>query len=202
MDIPLSENGQPAWAVATLFPCQGQWSEHDYLSLPTNHLIELSDGRLEVLAMPTERHQLVALWLYRKLDDWVKANQLGIALAAPMRMRTSEGRFRDPDVLFMRGEHSSRRHNAYWDGADFVAEVVSEDDPDRDRVVKRQEYAKVGIPEYWILDPRDQSIAVLVLDPGQSEYREAMVVSGQEIARSIHLPGFEVVTAEAFDHKH
>jgi len=36
-----AEQATPAWAVATLFPAQGQWSEEDYL-LPTNHLVEFS----------------------------------------------------------------------------------------------------------------------------------------------------------------
>lgn len=56
--------GDPTWEVALLFPSQGEWSVADYLALNTNHLVELSDGRLEVLAMPTEQHQLIAAFLY------------------------------------------------------------------------------------------------------------------------------------------
>ena len=37
-----------------------------------------------------------------------------------------------------------------------MVEVVSEDDPGRDLVTKRLEYAQAGIPEYWIVDPRKQ----------------------------------------------
>ena len=44
--------GDPTWEVAYLFPSQGAWSVTDYLALETNHLVELSEGRLEVLAMP------------------------------------------------------------------------------------------------------------------------------------------------------
>jgi hypothetical protein len=51
--------GDPTWEVAYLFPSQGSWSVADYLALNTNHLVELSEGRLEVLAMPTEQHRLL-----------------------------------------------------------------------------------------------------------------------------------------------
>ena len=50
-------------------PPQGQWSENDYLSLQnrTNRLVELSDGRIEVLPMPKPLHQRIALYLYTLL---------------------------------------------------------------------------------------------------------------------------------------
>jgi hypothetical protein len=43
----------PAWEIARLFPNQGQWSEGDYLSLTDHvrHLVELADGKVEVLPM-------------------------------------------------------------------------------------------------------------------------------------------------------
>jgi hypothetical protein len=43
----------PAWEIPEFFPAQGDWSEHDYFALKTNRLIELSDGRVEVLPAPT-----------------------------------------------------------------------------------------------------------------------------------------------------
>ena len=46
-------------AVLDLLPQQGAWSEEDYLWLTdhSNRLIELTDGYLEVLPMPTDEHQ-------------------------------------------------------------------------------------------------------------------------------------------------
>jgi hypothetical protein len=39
-----------------LFPEQGQWTEGAYLALNTRRMIELSDGCLEVLPVPTIFH--------------------------------------------------------------------------------------------------------------------------------------------------
>jgi len=197
--IPVSVTGKPAWEIATLFPLQGTWSAEDYLALDTNRLIELDKGRLEVLAVPTELHQIIVAFLYRTLFQWSQSVGAGRVLMAPMRVQMANGKFREPDVLFMASEHANRRHSKFWEGADFVIEVVSEDDPDRDLVAKRREYAEAGIPEYWIVDPRDESILVLVLDGKTAPYTEHARCCGDDVARSVTLPGLEVVTKQAFD---
>ena len=76
-------------------------------------------------------------------------------------VRVCAGRFREPDVAF-RCANGQKKGNEFWTGADLVAEVVSggAEDKARDHVVKRQEYADAGIPEYWIVDPFDENITV------------------------------------------
>ena len=76
-------------------------------------------------------------------------------------MRVREGKFREPDILLLRDRSDPRYQDRYWQGADLVAEVVSPDHPDRDLVEKRADYAEAGIPEYWIADPRDETLTVL-----------------------------------------
>jgi Uma2 family endonuclease len=48
---------------------QGLWTEQQYIRLSeqTNRLIEFADGVLEVLSMPTSKHQLIIGFLYRML---------------------------------------------------------------------------------------------------------------------------------------
>ena len=156
---------EPTWDVAHLFPPQGQWYEEDYLALNGNRLVELSHGHLEVLPMPTTSHQIIAAYLYRLLYAFVTARNLGTVLFAPLRIRLSRGTYREPDVLFMRKEHAERIHEKWWDGADLVMEVVSGEVEDRrrDLVIKRRDYARAAIPEYWIVDPEEETITVLRL---------------------------------------
>ena len=150
-DVPETNLGDPIWELATLFPAQGSWGESEYLELKTNRLIELSDGKLEFLAVPTELHQLIAFYFCNLLRQYDQENQVGLALMAPFRVRVAPDRFREPDVVFMLHENRDRRNSQYWDGADLVVEVVSEDDPNRDLLTKRAEYAHARIPEYWIV---------------------------------------------------
>jgi Uma2 family endonuclease len=163
------EQFEPTWEVARLFPAQGTWSEEEYLALThgTNHLVEFSHGNLEFLAMPTRTHQKIVFFLSQVLYAFLSTRELGTVLFAPLRVRLWEGKFREPDLVVMLAEHRDREHETFFDGADLVIEVVSEDDPARDLVTKRREYAQAGIPEYWIIEPQTEMMSVLRLDQGE-----------------------------------
>jgi Uma2 family endonuclease len=160
---------EPAWDIARLFPYQGYWSEEDYLELDTNHLVEFTDGYVAVLPMPKTSHQQIVQHLSNLLLAFVSARSLGTVLFAPLRVRLRRKKYREPDVVFMLSEHADRMGEDFWLGADLVMEVVS-DDPElreRDLVKKRSDYAKAGIPEYWIIDPDQRKVTVLKLDGRQ-----------------------------------
>jgi Uma2 family endonuclease len=189
MRQPLSRLGELTWEVAQFFPAQGEWTEADYLGLQTNHLVELSDGCLEILPMPTHQHQMIVAFLYGLLKAFVDKHAPGTVLFAPLRMRLWEGKFREPDLLYMRQENQHRIHD-YWDGADLVMEVVSPGKPEHDRATKRLEYAKAGIAEYWIVDVIANQILVLAL--GKKKYRVHGQCGAGTWAESKMLPGFAV----------
>ena len=203
MAIPTTESQDApelTWEIAQLFPAQGHWSEEEYLALDTNHLIEFSHGQLEILPMPTESHQLLVIALFELLRKLVRADKLGTVLLAPMRVLLWPGKFREPDILFMLSEHDDRRSDNFWEGADLVMEVVSPNDPLRDRVTKRREYAQAGIPEYWIVDPADASITVLSLRG--TDYALHGNFAADEIATSVLLEGFTVDVGAVFSEAH
>ena len=62
---------------------------------------------------------------------------------------------------------------------------------------KRADYAEAGIPEYWIADPRNETILVLGLDDGA--YRELGVYRRRDTAPSSLLHGLRVDVAALFD---
>jgi Uma2 family endonuclease len=199
-DPPPSEPGAPAWAVALLFPPQGQWTEDEYLALEqrSRRLVELSDGQIEVLPMPNPVHQRIAGYLYRLLQACVAALGSGEVFFAPLPIRLWAGKYRDPDVVFLKpGRISDPRRQP--EGADLAVEVVSEEEEDRQRdlITKRREYARAGIPEYWIVDPKAETILVLVLDG--SAYRVHGEFPCGTTATSVLLPTFAVDVTAVFD---
>ena len=193
-----SRKGEPAWEIARLFPEQGEWSEEEYITLTnrTNHLVELSNGFIEVLSMPTRRHQMIVLFLYRLLYQFVMEQETGTVLVSPLRVRLWHNKFREPDIVVMLAEHRDREGEQYFEGADLVVEVVSEDDPQRDLVTKRDEYAQAAIPEYWIVEPKTETITVLRLEDGR--YVEHGVFKRGAVATSALLAGFEVAVDAVF----
>jgi Uma2 family endonuclease len=71
----------------------------------------------------------------------------------------------------------------------LVVEVVSSSGKDRDYDEKREEYLRVGVTEYWILDPIKRHL--LVLQRFGDVWNELLVPIG-EIYRPGLLPGLEV----------
>ncbi|MCA9111054.1 MAG: Uma2 family endonuclease [Planctomycetaceae bacterium] len=194
---PRSRRGTPTWEMARFHPYQGEWTEEQYLSLETNHLVEYNNGMLEFQSMPTKTHQRLVMFLSFLLNEFVKCHEAGEVLIAPFRIRTSDGKFREPDILYL--APSRPQSNRFAEGADLVIEVVSEgeDSRDRDLVEKRIEYAASGIPEYWIVDPETKTISVLTLD--NDAYKSHGEFKPGESATSVLLEGFTVDVKSCFD---
>jgi Uma2 family endonuclease len=154
-------------ALLDALPAQGRWSEEDYLWLTdrTRRPLEFSDGAIEVLPMPTDQHQVILFLLAQLFAGHIQSRG-GVVLFSPLRLRVRPGKFREPDILILRDARDPRRQNRYWLGADLVVEIVSADKPARDLVEKRRDYAEARIPEYWIVNPLDETINVLVLHEG------------------------------------
>ena len=114
-----------------------------------------------------------------------------------IRLRIRRGKFRLPDLILLLSKDDPRHQNRFWNGADLVLEVVSEENPERDLVDKRRDYAEGRIPEDWIVNPLTQTIKVLVLHG--DAYQEAGVFKRGESAASTLLEGFSVPVTATFD---
>ncbi len=180
-------------------PPQGSWSDEQYLWLTdrTRRLVEFTDGRIEELPVPTATHQAIILFLLDLFKQYLGPRG-GFVLFAGLRVRMREGKFREPDVVALRDRSDPRNQDRFWLGADLVVEVVSPDDPDRDLVVKRADYAEVAIPEYWIVDPRVETVTVLTL--AGSAYVEHGVFARGDTATSPLLDGLTLAVTALFDY--
>jgi Uma2 family endonuclease len=174
-----------------LEPLQGLWTEEQYLRLTdqTNHFVEFTEGHIEVLPMPTRKHQAISRFLFLALLTFVQPLG-GTVFYAPLRVRVVPGRFREPDLVLLLDINDPRNQNAFWLGADLVVEIVSPDHVERDTVLKRTDYASAGIPEYWIVNSAEETITVLQLEG--SAYAAHGVFRRGDMATSVLLQGFTV----------
>jgi Uma2 family endonuclease len=184
--------------VLDLGALQGLWTEAQYLKLTdqTNRLIEFADGYVEVLPMPTRRHHVILALLYELFVVFIRPRG-GKVLFAPLRVQVRPNKYREPDLLLLLDASDPRSQNAFWLGADLVIEIVSPDDPERDIHLKRADYAEAGIPEYWIVNPADETITVLKIDG--DTYTEHGTFRRGDSAASTLLDGFAVRVDEVFD---
>ena len=90
-DWRLPDEGEPTWEIAYLFPAQGRWTENDYFGLDSLYegfpLVELSNGRLEVLPMPTQTHQFIVVFFFEALKAFTTIHAPGVVLFAAMKVR-------------------------------------------------------------------------------------------------------------------
>ncbi|MBM4072928.1 MAG: Uma2 family endonuclease [Planctomycetes bacterium] len=186
--------------LARLLPAQGCWSEEEYLVLTesTNQLVEYTDGFIEVLPMPTPRHQLILQYMFLAFLRFVEPRG-GRVHFPVLRVRIRPGKFREPDLMLLLDAADPRQQDRYWVGADLALEVVSPDKPQRDLVDKRFDYAEGRIPEYWIVNPLNDTITVYRLE-GES-YVEAGVYGRGQKAASVLLDGCMVDVNAVFDVK-
>jgi Uma2 family endonuclease len=184
--------------MAMFYPLQGEWTEQDYLALDTNRLVELVEGCLAIQPMPAPWHQRIARYLFLLLHEFVVARQLGEAFFAPLPVWLWPKQLREPDVLLVRPNRIKDPRRPP-EGADQAMEVVSEGEENRERdlVIKRAEYARAKIPEYWIIDVEKERILVLTLDG--ADYRVHGEFGPGSKATSVLLPGFAVDVSAALN---
>ena len=191
---------EPVWELAKLWPLQGEWTEEDYLALEReigNQMIELCDGWLEILPMPDLYHQYIVAMLWSSLNDFTRPLKQGRAVQAPLPVRIGKGKFREPDIGYFEN-HRIKDVRKPPEGVDLAIEVVSpgNENRERDLVVKRREYARAGVREYWIVDHEERTIMVLTL-AGKS-YKVHGVFKPGEDATSKLLKGFKVAVSDVF----
>ena len=191
---------EPVWDIALLYPRQGHWTEAQYLALEANSgnwMIELANGRLEFPIMPNMLHQDIVDFLATFLKAFIKARGLGRVYCSPMPVHLFPGTFREPDIVFLKS-HRIKDKRKPPEGADLVMEVVSpgKDARERDLEDKRADYAKAKIPEYWIVDPKLETITVLTL-AGKSYKVHGVFKSGDHAASKL-LKGFKVAVSDVF----
>jgi Uma2 family endonuclease len=195
-DLPSAQEWKDM--LEEILPAQGRWTEDEYLVLTDhrNRLVEFTDGFLEVLPMPTDKHQAILGFLYQAFFGFID-HRGGKVRFSPLRLQIRPGKFREPDLLLLVSAADPRRQNRFWKGADVVLEVVSEEKPERDLVDKVGDYAEGGVPEYWIVNPQTETVTILRLDAGA--YEQAGIHRRGESATSPLLAGFSVAVAAIFD---
>ena len=166
----------------------------EYLSYEdeTDTRYELVNGELVAMAQPKGLHGAISEFLNDQFRAEIKrlglewtSKQMAIAIQSPRGGRWDTARIPDVVVLPLEQWRDLREREAIIllnEPPPLLAvEVVSESTQRADYRAKRVEYNVLGIPEYWIVDPREGQVTVfrLVEDlyEGQKLVGGALVVS-------------------------
>ena len=175
---------------------QVRFTYQDYLLLPEGDRRELIDGDFFVVPSPNVWHQRISRKLGSILSDFVDRNRLGEVFFAPLDVILSDEDVVQPDILFVSNERSGIIAEANISGApDLVVGVLSPSTADRDRRLKLGLYSRFGVSEYWIVDPDERSVRVMVL--GASGEPSAAAYSSGAVSSPL-IPGLSVALEEIF----
>jgi len=158
---------------------------------------ELYDGEVFVVPAPLPRHQVVRHLIADMLRDFAGEHG-GFAVGSPIDIVFSDYDVLQPDVVFFTAAraHLVDLDRVIRDPPDLCVEVISPSTQDRDRGRKMQMFARFGVPEYWIVDPRLRRVEVYRLD--REAYALLADVAGEGIIESPTITGLVFSPAGLF----
>ncbi len=170
----------------------------DLIELPNDRQrYEIVDGELYVTAAPNTSHQTAVTNLTTVLNLHVRAHRLGRVFTAPYDVILGDTTVVEPDIIFVAEEHREIILPQHIRGApDLVVEVTSRSTSRADREVKRQAYARHGIPYYWLLDPDRQVFTANALVGGA--YQQVTVARENERITAEPFPDLVVDLGEVW----
>jgi Uma2 family endonuclease len=179
-------------------PPQGQWAYADYAALPDDgKCYEVVKGVLYMSPSPTPGHQDVNCEILGYLRQFVKLPGLGRVFAEPTDVELSPGNIVKPDVFVILKTHLERITSARIVGApDLVVEILSPGTMRHDLHAKFDAYVQAEVPEYWIVNPAERVVELLVLERGV--YRSLGVFQGEAVLSSQIVPDWSVRTEQLF----
>ena len=130
---------------------------------------ELIDGVVYDMSPANTKHIFIQGNLFTIISNFLKGKRCKVMFEAEVRF-DERNKFIPDLAIVCRPEQIK---NSYIDGSpDFVAEVLSRSTKKRDLTVKMRVYEKYGVKEYWIIDPKAESIDVYLLKDGKFELEE------------------------------
>ncbi len=126
---------------------------------------ELVRGELIKMSPAGHQHGRIALNLTTPLDQFVRANQLGVVYAAEtgFKLATDPDVVRAPDAAFIRRERVEEvgQTEGFWPGApDLAAEVVSPGDTYAEVEDKIADWLDAGTRLVVVVNPSTQTVAL------------------------------------------
>lgn len=172
----------------------------EFTRLNSNERLELVDGRLETLMASMPKHGWSSNKIGGRLDVYLEEYDPEGFWGSEIDIPTIPFHARRPDFVYYNAEATATGidldGNRVLGIPTLVVEVISPGDESRDEIVKRKEYARAGIPHYWLLNPIRKTAVTLRLVDG--EYVEAARFRSPDDLISPLFPGFSIPLPRLF----
>lgn len=138
------------------------YTTDDIYALPEGQRAELIDGKIYMMAPPNTIHQRISHLLEWKIENYIKAKKGECEVfAAPFAvfLNQDDQNYVEPDISVICDKDKLNEKGC--NGApDWVIEITSPSDAQRDYGIKLFKYRTVGVREYWIVNPLKSTVTV------------------------------------------
>lgn len=139
---------------------QGEYTLEDYYALPDDIRAELIDGELIFLEAPSSIHQELIGELFFEIKLYIRTNNGPCKiLPSPLdvQLDCDNRTMLQPDISVICHRDRIVKMGVYG-APDLCIEIVSPSSRKRDYEKKRMKYQNAGVREYWIVDPKTESV--------------------------------------------
>jgi Uma2 family endonuclease len=171
----------------------------EFVRLPdTGRRVELVQGQIVEVPMPTPKHGFCCSKLDRAIGNFVEDNNLGRVASNDSWVKTTEGpdTVRGPDIAYWSYERLPKGdvpEGLIPTPPELVLEVRSPSERWTDAFAKVLEYLKAGVRVACILDPETETLSVYRPDEIQQ-----ILTADDEFTLPDVLPGFRAKVGQFF----
>ncbi len=163
------------------------------MELEEGFFYELINGNIVKKQAPSPVHQQAVTELVTIMNNFVREKQLGKVYTSPIDVFFDEYNNTQPDIIFIRKDRDFIiTDNGIEGHPDLIVEVLSPSTFRYDRKEKMELYCGFGVSEYWIVDPKNQSIEVYTLENDRYNMTYFAIEKGDIESKTLEGLKFEV----------
>lgn len=143
-------------------PQEKTYTIEDIYALPEGQRAELIDGKIYDMAPPNTTHQKISWKLHQTIGNYIDSKKGTCDIyAAPYAvfLNKDDMNYVEPDLSII-CDKSKINEKGCFGAPDWIIEITSPSDPQRDYGVKLFKYRTAGVREYWIVNPQKKAITV------------------------------------------
>jgi Uma2 family endonuclease len=174
----------------TLRSLDATWNRSLWEQLPNDgNRYEVIDGILYMTTVPSTFHQWIVRQIMRLFFTTIDDQGVGLTVFSPIELFMPGCDPVQPDIIVVRFKDLHIFHDRRINGVPtLLIEVLSPSNAVQDTETKRDAYARAGVPEYWIVDPRHHEVVIFSARQDAGTYAQQQRFGADEELISPTLP--------------
>jgi Uma2 family endonuclease len=161
---------------------------------------ELIDGEHYVTPSPNTKHQKIVGALHLLIASWLEMHPVGQIFLSPYDVVFSTFDIVEPDLLYLSNARAAEvLTELHAKGVpELVVEILSKGTRKRDETIKRRLYERVGVSEYWMVDPAIDVIRVYRREDDRFGRPIELARTSDDVLTTPLLPGLDLPLRRVF----